>query len=239
MNKQITLSPAIVPAIRPSRYDQPLPPLGCNDHMPRVCADGTPTHQPFQKLTVIAQREQQAKLDAHRAELRRLEIITDVALADTTTATPPAAPALETASREYLAANTDLHKIRPQWKFGNEHKEREKQRARIARTKLAATNLRVALAFMPQPQPLSEVNFMSLSAYAAKLARRYVGIVREYDDPTAYRESGYTPREMELRRTRAHNDFLDQLRAEGICVDDRAATTDFAIECDRWMREDD
>lgn len=78
---------------------------------------------------------------------------------------------------------------------------------------------------------------MNVSAHCAKLIHRYVALVNKYEN--AFDSSGYSPREFELIRTRAHNDMLNQLRAEGIDIGkDRAATTDWAVNFDKWQRED-
>lgn len=84
-------------------------------------------------------------------------------------------------------------------------------------------------------KPIHEVTPMSLSADAVKLARRYMKIVNRYENE--FDSSGYTPHEMELVRTRAHNALIEQLRAEGVDVSDRAATTDLARLVDQWLRE--
>ena len=78
---------------------------------------------------------------------------------------------------------------------------------------------------------------MELSAHAAKLARRYVEIVNKYENN--FDTSGYSAREFELVRTRAHNELLDQLKREGVNLGkDRAATTEWAFLFDKWMRDE-
>lgn len=78
---------------------------------------------------------------------------------------------------------------------------------------------------------------MNVTAYCAKLIRRYVAIVKKYENE--FDTSGYSPKEFELVRTKAHNAMLEQLRAEGIDIGkDRAKTTDWAINFDRWIQED-
>lgn len=93
-----------------------------------------------------------------------------------------------------------------------------------------------SLANKPQI-PLQEVEPMNVTAHCAKLIRRYVAIVEKYEN--GYETSGYSPKEFELVRTKAHNAMLEQLRAEGIDIGkDRAKTTDWAINFDRWIQED-
>ena len=78
---------------------------------------------------------------------------------------------------------------------------------------------------------------MQLSAHAAKLARRYVEIVNKYENN--FDTSGYSAREFELVRTRAHNELLKQLEREGVAIGkDRAATTEWAFLFDKWVRDE-
>lgn len=84
-------------------------------------------------------------------------------------------------------------------------------------------------------KPIQQVTPMSLSAQAIKLAHKYMGIVEKYDND--YTDAGYTPREMELIRTKAHNALIEQLRAEGIDTSDRAATTELARLAEQWLRD--
>lgn len=91
--------------------------------------------------------------------------------------------------------------------------------------------------FAPLTQP-REVIVMSLSANTIKAALKYVGIVNRYEDPDRYFNSGLTPREQELIRTKAHNDLISLLAQEGVDVSDRAATTELAQRVDTWIREE-
>lgn len=81
-----------------------------------------------------------------------------------------------------------------------------------------------------------EVNIMELSDETRRLASYYAAIVESYDDPQKFREAGYTPREWELRRKRAHDLYLAALKADGVDVSDRAATTSLAQRVRRWLR---
>lgn len=87
----------------------------------------------------------------------------------------------------------------------------------------------------PPTRSIQEVSAMSLSAQAVKLAHRYMGIVNKYENE--FDSCGYSAHELELVRTKAHNELIAQLRAEGIDVSDRAATTDLARLVDQWLRD--
>lgn len=76
---------------------------------------------------------------------------------------------------------------------------------------------------------------MSLSAAAIRLAHRYMNIVNKYENE--FDSCGYTPRELELVRTRAHNELIEQLRAEGVDVSDRLSTTVLAEKIVAWLRD--
>lgn len=85
------------------------------------------------------------------------------------------------------------------------------------------------------PTPIAEVQPMSLSAAAIRLAHRYMNIVNKYENE--FDSCGYTPRELELVRTRAHNELIEQLRAEGVDVSDRLSTTVLAEKIVAWLRD--
>lgn len=79
---------------------------------------------------------------------------------------------------------------------------------------------------------------MQISAQSAKLIHKYIQLVERYEN--GYETSGYTPREFELVRTKAHNAVLEQLKSEGIDVGaDRAKTTDWCKLFTKWMRGDE
>lgn len=104
----------------------------------------------------------------------------------------------------------------------------------------AVANLRAALAATNNHQEQTpimpkEVNIMTLSANAIRLAIQYIAIVEQYEDPAAYRESGYTPTEMELRRKRAHDTLLAELKKCHVDISDRASTTELAHRCSVWL----
>lgn len=79
------------------------------------------------------------------------------------------------------------------------------------------------------------VDLVELSDETKRRAARYAQIVEDYDDPETFRNKGYTPEEWERRRTKAHNEYLEALRADGVDVSDRAATTGLALKIRRWL----
>lgn len=117
-------------------------------------------------------------------------------------------------------------------------------RERMARERLQTHRARVeyfeeldALSETPL-KPIAEVTLMDISENTRKLAMSYVAIVNQYDSPTGYFNSGYTPEEQERRRTLAHNKLIAALQSDGINVSDRASTTELAKKIWTWLRED-
>ena len=82
---------------------------------------------------------------------------------------------------------------------------------------------------------------MMLSADAQYLLCVYLRTIEDEEHPRdAMERTGFTPRELGLRRTKAHNALMKQLREEGIDCSDRYAITELAERYDqynRWMYE--
>lgn len=85
---------------------------------------------------------------------------------------------------------------------------------------------------------LSEVDPMSISVELKQKLTRYAAIVEQYESPSGYTDSGFTPREQELRRRRAHEELLAEMQRAGLDISVRAATTAWAMDVAKWIRED-
>lgn len=82
---------------------------------------------------------------------------------------------------------------------------------------------------------IMKVNLMDLTAKVVRLAHIYMAIIDAQE--TGHFDDGYTPRELDLKRTRVHNQFIVALRECNIDVSQRASTTDLAQRIVRWMPE--
>jgi hypothetical protein len=89
----------------------------------------------------------------------------------------------------------------------------------------------------PNGIPPQEVSIMCLSPETIRLAYRYMAIVDRYETPGGYAESGYTPYEQELIRTKAHNELIRALSADGVDVRQRISTTELAGRIVSWLRD--
>ncbi len=77
------------------------------------------------------------------------------------------------------------------------------------------------------------VDLMALSQRTQELARVYAAKVEalesgEYMDPVSAKQA-------DLSRTLAYNRYLDSLKADGVDVSDRSATTGLALTVARWF----
>jgi len=109
--------------------------------------------------------------------------------------------------------------------------------ASILRAKRAQLTILARARANQTPRAPEEVKPVELSPETLALAHAYMAVVEQYDNPTSYREAGYTPVQMELRRTLAHDKLIAALQRERVVVSDRAATTELARRIETWLRE--
>ena len=87
------------------------------------------------------------------------------------------------------------------------------------------------------PKTITGDAFMSFSSRARQLFAAYIQTIHDEENPHTGMEKGFTARELGLRRTKAHNALMEQLRREGVDCSDRAAITEMARRYDEWIRE--
>ncbi len=90
-----------------------------------------------------------------------------------------------------------------------------------------------------QEKPLNQEAYMAISSKAAQLAHKYQQTIEDEEHPRqAMEQHGFTARELGLRRTRAHNELMEQLRDEGYKFEHRSEVTDWVGKFMKWFRDE-
>lgn len=82
---------------------------------------------------------------------------------------------------------------------------------------------------------LQEVTPMEIQSDTAKLILQYVNSIDAQETPN---DSWFTPTELDAKRTKLHNELMQELKAEGITFRDRGEVTDWALKFARWWRDE-
>ncbi len=98
----------------------------------------------------------------------------------------------------------------------------------------------VIAALTPRIISPDEVNTMALSADTIRLAHQYIATVEDQEFPRAAMErTGLNEHELDVRRSRIHNKFIEALRADGVDVSVSSSTTALARRVNMLLSDED